>query len=65
MLFYGPSGAGKKTRITATLRQLFGAGVEKAYPCLIYIKSHANVQSLCGIAENRPACVHDAVEAEA
>ena len=30
MLFYGPSGAGKKTRITATLRQLFGAGVEKA-----------------------------------
>ncbi|KAF8529864.1 P-loop containing nucleoside triphosphate hydrolase protein [Gautieria morchelliformis] len=29
MLFYGPSGAGKKTRITATLRQLFGAGVEK------------------------------------
>ncbi|TFK36633.1 P-loop containing nucleoside triphosphate hydrolase protein [Crucibulum laeve] len=29
MLFYGPSGAGKKTRITCTLRQLFGAGVEK------------------------------------
>lgn len=29
MLFYGPSGAGKKTRITCTLRQLFGGGVEK------------------------------------
>ena len=34
------------------------------HPCLIYIKSHADVQSLCGIAENRPARVHDAVEAE-
>jgi replication factor C subunit 3/5 len=29
LLFYGPSGSGKKTRITATLRQLFGPGVEK------------------------------------
>ncbi|KAF9563186.1 P-loop containing nucleoside triphosphate hydrolase protein [Agrocybe pediades] len=29
MLFYGPSGAGKKTRISCTLKQLFGNGVEK------------------------------------
>ncbi|KAJ7067148.1 P-loop containing nucleoside triphosphate hydrolase protein [Mycena amicta] len=29
MLFYGPSGAGKKTRISATLRQLFGPWLQK------------------------------------
>ncbi|KAI5304395.1 Replication factor C (RF-C) subunit [Ascosphaera pollenicola] len=29
LLVYGPSGAGKKTRIIATLKKLFGAGVER------------------------------------
>jgi replication factor C subunit 3/5 len=29
MLFYGPPGAGKKTRIMAMLRAIFGAGVER------------------------------------
>lgn len=30
LMVYGPSGAGKKTRILALLREAFGAAIEKA-----------------------------------
>ena len=29
LLFYGPAGAGKKTRVNAMLREIFGAGADR------------------------------------
>lgn len=46
MLFYGPSGAGKKTRIACTLRELFGKGVEKVHPRVLVISYHADCTQL-------------------
>ena len=48
MLFYGPSGAGKKTRISCTLRQLFGPGVEKVWN----LEHFAVLISTLSIAQN-------------
>jgi DNA polymerase III delta prime subunit len=31
LLFYGPSGSGKKTLILALIKQMFGAGAEKVH----------------------------------
>ena len=50
MLFYGPSGAGKKTRIACVLRELFGKSVEKVR--LVNLDPCASPLNIIFIAQN-------------
>ncbi|GFE55612.1 replication factor C subunit [Babesia ovis] len=47
LLFYGPSGAGKKTRILATLRAVFGASIDKVKTEVISNVDTANEVVVC------------------
>ena len=60
MLFYGPSGAGKKTRIACTLRQLFGVGVEKVRASRPLRDVDAS-NGLVTLAQNRPTRLLDPI----
>lgn len=53
LLFYGPSGSGKKTLIMAVVKQMFGAGAEKVrffllnLSLLIYLFFFFNLKKKC------------------
>lgn len=52
LLFYGPSGAGKKTRVAALLRELFGSGVEKIRVSQKSVKLRSKVIELSTLQSN-------------
>ena len=57
MLFYGPSGAGKKTRIACTLRELFGKGADKVRspnvsPCRLKFVEFDSCGGCVGVAQD-------------
>ncbi|GIX65397.1 transcriptional regulatory protein, putative [Babesia caballi] len=45
LLFYGPSGAGKKTRILATLRAVFGSAIDKVRAWLLDADTRLQVKT--------------------
>jgi len=52
LLFYGPSGAGKKTRVMALLREIYGPGVEKMKVEVRNFKFKSNNVELTFIGSN-------------
>jgi len=52
LLFYGPSGAGKKTRVMALLREIYGPGVEKMKVEVRPFKFKSNTVELTFISSN-------------
>ena len=52
LLFYGPSGAGKKTRIHALLRALYGAGADKVRVTVKQVKFKSKQVELATLQSN-------------
>jgi len=52
LLFYGPSGAGKKTRITCLLREIFGPGVEKLKAVTRTVKTSSKTVEIATVQSN-------------
>lgn len=53
LLVYGPSGAGKKTRIMCLLKELYGAGVEKLRieHQSVVVRKNKSLKLLCRVTQ--------------